>query len=131
MSLTARAASKWFGAAAAAEVGVPADVLSPPPQPNSAAAQSRPAAVLVVARPPLDKVGEALAGGGKRGRHVIAGDLVRLVAAQDPAGDRLAVDLVGPVVDAGRAGEAVHALERHVAGVAQRAVDLDRAVDDV
>ena len=47
------------------------------------------------------------------------------------AGDRLAVDLVGAVVDAGGAREAVHLLERQVGRVAERAVHLERAVDDV
>src|SRR4051794_35121962 len=107
MSFTARTASNRFGAAAAVAVGLPAEVLSLPPQPNSAAAQSRPAAHLVVARHRLEQVREALARGGEGGRHVVAGDLVRLVAPQDPAGDRLAVHLVGAVVDAGRAREAV------------------------
>ena len=54
-----------------------------------------------------------------------------LVAAQDLAGDRRAVDLVGAVVDARGAREAVHRLERQVGRVAERAVDLQRAVDDV
>ena len=55
----------------------------------------------------------------------------RLVAAQDPARDGLAVDLVGAVVEARGAREAVHLLQRQVGRVAERAVDLQRAVDDV
>ena len=67
------------------------------------------------------------------GRHVLAGHAVggRLVAAQDLPGHRLAVHLVGAVVDARRAREAVHLLERQVGRVAERAVRLHRAVDDV
>src|SRR5215213_7534061 len=49
-------------------------------------------------------------------REVLARDAVggRLVAAQDDLGDALAVDLVGPVVEARPARVAVHRLERHV-----------------
>src|SRR3954468_5922972 len=81
----------------------------------------------------LEEVGElaprCLAPGG----HVLAGHAVGggLVAAQDLARDRLAVVLVGAVVEARGARVAVNRLERHVGRVAQRAVDLKRAVDDV
>src|SRR5439155_22298340 len=50
---------------------------------------------------------------------------------QEPAGDHHAVDLVGPVVEAGVAGFAVHLLEWRVCGDAERAVDLDGPVDHV
>ena len=53
------------------------------------------------------------------------------VVLQRVTRDGLAVDLVGPVVDARGARPAVHRLERHVGGVAQRAVGLDGAVDHV
>src|SRR6185295_13731576 len=48
--------------------------------------------------------------------------------AEDTAGDDHAVHLIGAVVDAGRAGVAVHALEGRIAGDAAGAVRLDRAV---
>src|SRR5215469_2962040 len=54
-----------------------------------------------------------------------------LVVAEHVARHRLAVHLVGAVVDAGGAGVAVHRLQRQVAGVAPGAVDLDGAVDHV
>ena len=56
---------------------------------------------------------------------------MRLVIAQNPARDRLAMDLVGPVVEPRGARVAVHRLQRQVGRVAERAVDLQRAVDDV
>src|SRR5215472_18526581 len=46
------------------------------------------------------------------------------VLAEDVAGHRLAVHLVGAVVDAGGARVPVHRLQRQVAGIAPRAVDL-------
>ena len=55
----------------------------------------------------------------------------RLVAAQDLPCHRRAVDLVRAVVDPSRARVAVHRLERQVGRVAERAVGLQRAVDDV
>src|SRR5215207_475791 len=88
---------------------------------------------LVVARHRLEQVCELLARGGTAGRDVLARYLVgrRRVAAQDLARDRLAVHLVGAVVEARPAGEAVHRLQRQVGRVAQRPVDLQGAIDDV
>src|SRR3954449_12585493 len=87
----------------------------------------------VVGRHRLEQIGELAPRRLAAGRHVLAGHLVgrRLVAAQDLACDRLAVDLVGAVVEARGARVAIHGLERQVGRVAQRAVDLHRAVDDV
>src|SRR3954471_11954919 len=90
-------------------------------------------ALSIVGGDRLEQVREALARGLAPRRDVLARDAVggRLVAAQDDPGDALAVALVGPVVEARRARVAVHRLERHVGRVAERAVDLQRAVDDV
>src|SRR3954454_21206299 len=87
----------------------------------------------VVGRHRLEQSGELAPRRLAAGRHVLAGHLVgrRLVAAQDLAGDRLAVDLIGAVVEARGPRVAVHRLERHVGRVAQRAMDLQRAIDDV
>src|SRR6476619_8113015 len=51
--------------------------------------------------------------------------------AKDPFGDDLAVDLVGPVVDATAPGEHHHARERRLVGQPAGAVHLHRAVDHV
>src|SRR4051812_27921484 len=61
----------------------------------------------------LQEVGEARPRRLAAGRHVLARHAVggRLVAAQDLPRDALAVDLVGAVVEARGAGEAVHRLE--------------------
>src|SRR5689334_7569960 len=87
----------------------------------------------VVGRHRLEQLGELAPRRLAAGRDVLAGHLVgrRLVAAQDLARDRLAVDLVGAVVEARGPRVAVHRLERHVRRVAQRAMDLQRAIDDV
>src|SRR3954470_13446404 len=131
-------------------------VLSPPPPPTSGkastASTARPAPSAswtiratrrtrtdsppvrsVVSRHRLKDVREAparllAAGGQVLGRHAVRR---RLIAAQDLARDRLAVHLVRAVVEARRARVAVHRLEREVGRVAERAVDLQRAVDDV
>src|SRR5438046_3719637 len=74
----------------------------------------------VVGRHRLEEVGELASRRLAAGRDVLAGHLVRrrLVAAQDLARDRLAVDLVGAVVEAGGPRVAVHRLERHGGRVA-------------
>src|SRR5579864_7173642 len=66
-------------------------------------------------------------------RNVLAGPdpLWRSVRGKDLTSDRLAVHLVGAVVDAGRARVAIHLLEWKIARIAKRAVDLDRPVDHV
>src|SRR4051794_20933122 len=112
MSLTARAASKRLGAAAGAALG--GAVLAAAPQPSRPPPAATARAFLIVGGHRLEQVGEALARGGQRGRHVVAGDLVRLVAAQDPAGDRLAVDLVRALREAGPAGGGGPSRERAV-----------------
>src|SRR3954463_2871429 len=88
---------------------------------------------LIVGGDRLEQVREPLARGLAPGGYVLAWDAFGcwLVAAQDDLGHALAVDLVGPVVEACRAGVAVHGLERHVGRVPERAVDLQRTVDDV
>src|SRR5579864_1614060 len=53
------------------------------------------------------------------------------VRGKDLTGDRLAVHLVGAVVDAGRTRVSIHLLEWKIARIAQRTVDLDRPVDHV
>src|SRR4051812_1000246 len=63
--------------------------------------------------------------------HVLARQLVGLVVLQDLAGDGDAVHLVGTVVEASGPGVAVHRFQREVRRVAEGAVDLDGAVDDV
>src|SRR3954454_11002775 len=87
----------------------------------------------VVCRHRLEDVGEAAARVLATGRHVVARHAVRrrLVAAQDLARDGLAVHLVGAVVEPRRARVAVHRLQRQVGRVAEGAVDLQGAVDDV
>src|ERR1019366_2457026 len=64
----------------------------------------------VVGRDRVEQVGEALARLLATGGQMLAGDLVGggFITAQDVARDCLAVDLVGAVIDAGCAGEAVH-----------------------
>src|SRR4051794_40189363 len=102
-------------------------VLAAPAPPHAAsgdttAASARASASrLVVGGHRLQQVREALLGLRLARRDVLGGDAVRrgLVAAQDLARHRLAVDLVGPVVEAGPAGEAVHGLEGHVGAVTQ------------
>src|SRR4051812_30693004 len=90
----------------------------------------RPPERSVVGRHRLEDVGETAARVLAARGDVLGRDPVRRrgVAAQDLARDGLAVDLVGPVVEARRAREAVHRLERQVGRVAERAVDLQRAV---
>src|SRR4051794_31272582 len=89
------------------------------------------AAELVVRGDRLEQPGELLLGGPAAGRDVLGRHLVRrrLVAAEDLPRDRLAMDLVGAVVEPRPARIAVHRLERQVGRVAQRAVRLERAVD--
>src|SRR3954467_7388434 len=69
---------------------------------------------LIVGGDRLEQVREALARGLAAGGDVLAWDAVGgwLVAAQDDLGDALAMDLIGPVVEARRARVAVHRLER-------------------
>src|SRR4051795_1960675 len=99
--------------------------VSPLPHAPSANAQISVASIgLVVGGHRLEEVREALAGRFAAGRDVLARGLARLVAAQDAPCDRLAVDLVGPVVEPGGARVAVHLLERQVGAVAERAVGL-------
>src|SRR5919197_6428029 len=133
MSAKARGASKWSGRGAATG-GVPACLPSPPPpmsgKPLTATTISpAPSASWTASaitstrtdRPParrdsvvgghrLEDLGELPPRRIASGRHVLRGHGVgrRLVAAQDLARDRLAVDLVGPVVEARGARIAVH-----------------------
>src|SRR4051812_22137548 len=81
----------------------------------------------------LEQVRELLLRLGAARRHVLAGHVVRrrLVAGQDLPRDADAMDLVGAVIEARPAREAVHRLEGQVGGVAERAVDLQRPVDHV
>jgi hypothetical protein len=53
------------------------------------------------------------------------------VAPEQVAGDRAALDLVGPLEDAQQPDVAVEALDRQFAGVAHAAVDLHDPVDDL
>src|SRR4051794_21959171 len=127
ISRIAAGASKRSIRAPAAEAAAvrsgPDDAALLQPAMSAATPASAAARLLVVARHRLEEVRELDAGVGEPGRDVVAGHLVGLVAAQDPPRDRLAMDLVGPVVDPPRPSVAVHALERHVAGEAQRPVD--------
>src|SRR4051812_18368846 len=86
----------------------------------------------VVGRHRLEQSGELAPRRLAAGRHVLAGHLVgrRLVAAQDLAGDRLAVDLLGGVVETRRARGAGHRPQWHVGRGAPRALGLPRAVYD-
>ena len=59
-----------------------------------------------------------------------AGAAVVAVGGDGALGDAHLVDLVGAVGEAGPAGVLVHVGERRVGRVAERAVHLDRAVDD-
>src|SRR3954449_10372255 len=159
ISPIARSASKRFvraagtagrGPLAAASEGAPppppisgkpftASTTRPAPSPSwtiSATTRMRtdsPPERSVVGRHRLEDVGEAPARLLPAGRDVLGRHAVgrRLVAAEDLARDRLAVDLVRAVVEAGGARVAVHRLEREVGRVAERSVDLQRAVDDV
>ena len=79
----------------------------------------------------LQQVGETALRLGPHGRDVLGRHLVRRVPLQHLAGHRLAVHLVGPVVDPGRPGRPVHRLQRQVAREPQRPVHLDGAVDHV
>src|SRR3954451_24196601 len=90
---------------AGAAVGAAEGAADEQPATATTAAATR---VLVVARHRLEQMRELHPRVGEAGRHVVAGHLVGLVATQDPAGDRLAVDLVGPVVEPPRARVAVH-----------------------
>src|SRR6185295_5590253 len=87
----------------------------------------------VVGRHRLEDVREPPARVLAARRDMLGRDRVRrrLVAAEDLPGDRLAMDLVRPVVEPRGPRVAVHRLERQVGRVAERAVDLQRAVDDV
>src|SRR3954452_4294102 len=138
----ARAASKrsTFGLGTAAGLAAPPLIVSSRTAPvTNAPTMSTCSAIsaarmrLVVAGHRLEEVRELLARGGTATGDVLGRHLVgrRRVAAQDLARDGLAVDLVGAVVEARAAGEAVHRLERQVGGVAERAVGLQRAVDHV
>src|SRR4051795_3156917 len=160
ISAIARSASKRFvraaGTAGSGPLAAASELLPPPPPPISGkpftASTTRPAPSAswtisattrmrtdsppersVVGRHRLEDVGEAPARLLPAGRDVLGRHAVgrRLVAAQDLPRDRLAVDLVRAVVEAGGARVAVHRLEREVGRVAERAVDLQRAVDDV
>ena len=64
---------------------------------------------------------------------MFGGDLTRRrrITLQVLAGDAVPVHLVGSVVEACGAGGAIHELQRQIRAVAERAVDLDGAVDDV
>jgi len=72
------------------------------------------------------------AGGGRRERATASrpGSAVLVIPEQAPRDDHM-VHLVGAVVEPPVAGLAVHLVERRVAGDAERAVDLDGAVDHV
>src|SRR5439155_24443638 len=67
----------------------------------------------VVGAERAEQLGEALARLRAACREVLGGDFGggRRGAGEDAAADRLAVHLVGPVIDACRAREAVHLLE--------------------
>jgi hypothetical protein len=54
-----------------------------------------------------------------------------LVVAQNEPGGAVAVDLLRPVVEAGGTSGAVHGGQWEIAGEPERAVDLQRPVDDV
>src|SRR6185437_8210196 len=101
------------------------------PMDRSLERRSGPASVVRGDR--FQQVGELAAGRLAARRDELRRDLVGggLVAAQDLARHRGAVDLVGPVVDAGGPSEAVHRLQRQIGGVAQAAVGLERAVHHV
>src|SRR5215207_4112998 len=87
----------------------------------------------VVCRHRLEQRGEPLPCRLAAAGQVLAGHPVggRLVAAQDPPSDGLAVHLVGAVVEARGTCVAVHRLQRKVGRVAERAVHLQRPVDHV
>src|SRR4029453_10015764 len=73
--------------------------------------------------PPARRLQGQVAGGGPGGAVV-------LVGGDGPLGDAHLVDLVGTVGEAGPAGLLEHVGEGRVVRVAERAVDLDGAVDD-
>src|SRR4051794_22538013 len=135
----ARSASKrsTFLAETAASVAVGAGVSAigfgsslPPPHAASRKVQAKAASIrLVIRADGGEQVREARAGRLPARGDVLGRHLAGLVAAQDLARDRLAVHLVGAVVETGGAGVAVHRLQRQVGRVAERAVDLQRAVD--
>src|SRR4051794_27259147 len=131
----ARAASKrsTFGLGTAAGLASPSLIVNSrmapvtkEPTMSTCSAISAARMRLVVAGHRLEEVRELLARGGTAGRDVLRGHLVGrwLVAAQDLSRDRLAVDLVGPVVEARAARKPIHRLQRQVGGVAKRAVRL-------
>src|SRR4051812_43912759 len=126
----ARAASKrsTFGLGTAAGLAAPSLIVSSRTAPvTNAPTMSTCSAIsaarmrLVVAGHRLEEVRELLARGGTATGDVLGRHLVgrRRVAAQDLARDGLAVDLVGAVVEARAACEAIHRLERQVGGVAE------------
>src|SRR4051794_15764678 len=161
ISAIARPASKRFvraaGTAGSSPLATASELLLPPPPPPISgkpltASTTRPAPSAswtisattrmrtdsppersVVGRHRLEDVGEAPAGVLPARRDVLGRHAVgrRLIAPQDLPRDRLAVDLVRAVVEARRARVAVHRLQREVGRVAERTVDLQRAVDDV
>src|SRR4051794_13542366 len=121
-------------ACSAVGAGVSATGFGSLPAPHAASTNTQVSAGstrLVIRADGFEQIGEA----GPRllaaCRDVLGRHVVGLVAAQDPPGDGLAVDLVGAVVQAGGAGVAVHRLKRQVGRVTERAVDLQRAVDDL
>src|SRR5829696_1116353 len=122
-------ASSWSNAPLTAATNPP--TISTAVTPSAIARPLTPRSVVGGHR--LEQLGEARPRRLPARGHVLGGDAVRrrLVTPQDLARDALAVDLVGAVVEARRAREAVHRLERQVGRVAERAVDLQGAVDHV